>query len=274
MLSTKSRVCAAAPVTLASFTPADAPSVAGTMPSRSSSSASLEGPSVPSPAVGTLMTATDLSGLTSTVGSPLNRAGCLAVSSPSSSIAAVTEAAVTSLPSTTTSAETPSLGNASLTLLIVCTTAMSCGSDSSPASARCSPNAGIVSATSTPVATSAETSGRRSTRSTIRPQTFSLATRALTRPSSGTRPFSMRSPSFDSRAGRTVTEPSIAIATTTIVPVANEVKSAAPARYMPLIAVITVTPEISTARPEVAAAASSAASALRPAARSSRIRRM
>ena len=88
------------------------------------------------------------------------------------------------------------------------------------------------------------------------------------------RPFSILSPSFDSRAGRTVSEPIIATATTTIVPVANDVKSGSPPRYIPPIANITVQPEISTARPEVAAAASSAASGPRPAARSSRSRRM
>ena len=47
-----------------------------------------------------------------------------------------------------------------------------------------------------------------------------------------------------------------------------------PVRNMPAIAMITVMPEISTARPDVAAAMSSASSLLRPAARSSRSRRM
>jgi hypothetical protein len=42
----------------------------------------------------------------------------------------------------------------------------------------------------------------------------------LTLPSNGARPLSIFGPSFDSRAGRTVIDPSIAIATTTIVPVA------------------------------------------------------
>ena len=82
-----------------------------------------------------------------------------------------------------------------------------------------------------------------------------------------------RSPSFDSTAGRTVSEPITAIATTRIVPVANEVNVDAPARYMPDIAMITVTPETRTARPEVAAAAASAASGAFPRARSSRSRR-
>ena len=70
-----------------------------------------------------------------------------------------------------------------------------------------------------------------------------------------------------------MSDPSIATATTTIVPVANDVKVAAPAKYIPAIAIITVKPETSTARPDVAAAASMAASLSLPAARSSRTRR-
>lgn len=84
---------------------------------------------------------------------------------------------------------------------------------------------------------------------------------------------STRAPTFESTAGRTVSEPSIATATTANVPVANDVNVAAPARYIPAIEIITVTPETSTARPEVAAAASIAAFPARPAARSSRTRR-
>ena len=70
-----------------------------------------------------------------------------------------------------------------------------------------------------------------------------------------------------------MSDPSIATATTTMVPVANDVNVGAPAKYIPAMAIMTVKPETSTARPEVAAAASMAASLLRPAARSSRTRR-
>ena len=107
----------------------------------------------------------------------------------------------------------------------------------------------------------------------MRDQMPTWATRLRRRPSSGIRPFSVRSPSSDSRAGSTVSDPIIATATTAIVPVANDVNVDAPAKYIPAIAVITVMPETSTARPEVAAAASIAASLLAPAARSSRTRR-
>jgi hypothetical protein len=55
-----------------------------------------------------------------------------------------------------------------------------------------------------------------------------------------------------------------ATATTRIVPVANDWNVDAPARYIPAIAIITVKPEIITARPEVAAAAASEADSLRP----------
>ena len=65
----------------------------------------------------------------------------------------------------------------------------------------------------------------------------------------GTRPLFTRSPSFERIAGRTVSEPTTAMATTRIVPVANDRNVAAPPKYMPAIAAITVIPETSTARP-------------------------
>ena len=89
----------------------------------------------------------------------------------------------------------------------------------------------------------------------------------------GILPFSTLSPSFESSAGRTVTEPIIATKTTIIVPTEKDMNVLSPERNMPAIATITVMPETSTARPDVAAAASSAAPSLRPAARSSRSRR-
>ena len=65
----------------------------------------------------------------------------------------------------------------------------------------------------------------------------------------------------------------MATATTSMVPMPNEEKTALPDRNMPAIAVMTVMPEMSTARPDVAAAISSAASAERPLSRSSISRR-
>ena len=102
----------------------------------------------------------------------------------------------------------------------------------------------------------------------IRPSLLSR----LSRPTNGTRSRSTRSPSFERSAGSTVSEPSIAIATTIIVARPNEAKVASRVRKRPAIATITVRPETSTECPEVAAAASIAARSLRPAARSSRSR--
>ena len=96
----------------------------------------------------------------------------------------------------------------------------------------------------------------------------------LRRPVNGRRPLSIRSPSAASVAGTTVIEPTIATATTIIVPIANDEKTGWATTNMPDIATSTVSPEISTARPDVAAATASAALLLRPAARSSRMRRM
>ena len=50
------------------------------------------------------------------------------------------------------------------------------------------------------------------------------------RPMNGMRPLSIRSPSFDRTAGSTVTEPSIATATTRMVPVPNDSNVTLPVR--------------------------------------------
>ncbi len=63
------------------------------------------------------------------------------------------------------------------------------------------------------------------------------------------------------------------MATTMIVPVANEMNVALPVTYIPAIAIITVTPETSTALPDVDAAACRDTSSEFPAALSSRSRR-
>ena len=74
-------------------------------------------------------------------------------------------------------------------------------------------------------------------------------------------------------AGRTVSEPITATATTSTEPVPSEVNTTSPARYMPAIETITATPETTTACPEVAAAISTASIRPAPRARSSRSRR-
>ena len=165
-------------------------------------------------------------------------------------------------------------GNASVRRLYVFITGVFCGMALVPEFAVCRPSAGIDRATRRPPEIRAAASGRLRTRSSIQDQTRDSERAAMRLPRNGIRPRSTLSPSFDSIAGRTVSEPSIATPTTRIVPVAIELKPLSPVRYMPAIAAMTVKPETRTVRPEVAAAASRAASGVRPALRSSRSRRM
>ena len=134
------------------------------------------------------------------------------------------------------------------------------------------PSAGIASATSSPPASTSEMPGRRMTRPVSGGPEAGLARRAA--PAAENRdPALLHSVSEPAEhRGSTVSDANIAIATTRIVPLANEMNVLSPLMNMPAIATITVTPEIRTARPDVAAAASSAAVSLRPAARSSRSR--
>ena len=148
------------------------------------------------------------------------------------------------------------------------------GSASSPLSAVWRWSAGSARTTSTAAEATAEITGWRRTGFRIAPQKrlpSPLSRRSRCR--NGIRPFSTRSPSFESIAGSTVSEPIMAMPTTIIVPIANDMNVLSPESSMPAIAMITVMPEISTARPDVAAAASIEALSLRPARRSSRTRR-
>ena len=119
-----------------------------------------------------------------------------------------------------------------------------------------------------------EASGRRVTAPAIRAQAVRPAGRGRRRSARGRRPRSIRSPSSASIAGSTVSEPSTAIATTSIVARPIEMNTALPESSSPASATITVRPETRIARPTVADAASSAAAGPRPARRSSRSRRM
>ena len=141
-----------------------------------------------------------------------------------------------------------------------------------PGKAVCIPNAGRARRTRKPAEATAETSGRRSTRSRMAPQKRESPPFLLSRCTNGIFPFSTRSPSQERSAGSTVNEPATAMATTMIVPIAIEVQIAVPPKKSPASAMITVSPEMRTARPDVAAAASSAAAGPLPAARSSRSR--
>ena len=111
-------------------------------------------------------------------------------------------------------------------------TSMERGRPSMPESAVWIWNTGIASTTSTAPAASAETAAASGPGRAPSDQTRGSPVRRSGR-RKGTRPLFTRSPSLDRIAGRTVSEPSTEIATTRIVPVANEVKVAAPPKYMP-----------------------------------------
>ena len=262
--------CAVRPVTPASVF-GRVPSVAGMITSRNSASDSFEAASVPLPSIGTVMFATVASLLTATViGSyirPLASARC-----SNRPIALRTDGAFTFGACTTTLAGSAVPGNACCIRSYVLTTVSDFGNVSGPGVAMWSWSAGAASASMSPPAASADSTGRRRTRSTIAPQIRPSPSSRRSRPTSGTRSRSTPSPSFESKAGRTVSEPSTATATTRIVARPSEANVASPVRNMPAIATITVSPEMSTERPEVAAAAASAAWPLRPAARSWRSR--
>ena len=137
---------------------------------------------------------------------------------------------------------------------------MDLGKVSGAGVARCSWTAGIARATKAPPDTAAQSAGRRMTRSTMAPHMRPLPSSRRSRRTSGTRSRSTLSPSLESNAGSTVSEPSTAIATTAIVANAIEAKISLPVRNMPAIAVMTIRPETSTERPDVAAAASNCGS--------------
>ena len=171
-----------------------------------------------------------------------------------------------------TSAGVAPPGNAVWILSSAGTVAMLFGRASRPVWAVWMCSTGRASATRTAAEPIAVTSGwRRAGFSTMAQTRFSPRSRR-SRPMNGIRPRLTLSPSRESSAGRTVSEPSIATATTIMVAIPNERYVLSPENSIPAIATITVRPEMSTERPEVAAAASIAARVLLPAARSSRSR--
>ena len=93
-------------------------------------------------------------------------------------------------------------------------------------------------ASSTTTETTAEIAGRRSTRSRMADHTRDSVRAGRRRRRNGirTRPFSTCRPSSASIAGSAVSEPSIATATTMIVPTANDVDPLSPVRNCPAIA--------------------------------------
>src|SRR5918999_2756593 len=109
---------------------------------------------------------------------------------------------------------------------------MSFGSASAPGTTVFIPRAGSASATRIPAETTTEITGHRRTRSRIQPQARPPPGRCR-RWSRGTRALLTRSPRRDRRAGRTVSDPSTAIATTRIVAIAKEPNVLSPVRNIP-----------------------------------------
>ena len=140
----------------------------------------------------------------------------------------------------------------------------------------CMPSAGSAVATSSSAASPADTFGRASTRSSTQLHARERPPpRWRSRPRTGTRPFSVQpfSPSQESIAGRKVSEPMTATATTIIVPTPKEMNTAEPDRSIPAIEMSTMKPDTTIAWPDVAAAAARAASEPLPLSRSSISRR-
>ena len=188
-------------------------------------------------------------------------------------IAVFTAGAVTSEACRTTSAGVGAPGNAVITALYVFTIGSSRGMSVKLGSFVCIDSTGDAAASSTAPVSANATAGRRRTRSRTKLQKRDSPAACLRFPTYGMRPRSTRSPSFDSIAGRTVSDPSTEAATTSIVPIAMPVKMRLPAMNSPAIAMSTVQPEMRTACPDVAAARSSDALGSVPIARSSRSRR-
>jgi hypothetical protein len=132
--------------------------------------------------------------------------------------------------------------------------------------------AGIVSAKSAPAESATEIPGRRITGRRIAPHTRDSPVDALMRDRNGMRPLSMLVPRRCIRAGRTESEPTMATATTIIVPIPIDLNVGSPTTIIPATAISTVTPEMRTAWQEVRAVRSSASCGVWPRCRSSRSR--
>ena len=111
-----------------------------------------------------------------------------------------------------------------------------------PGSAVCSCSAGAAIASSSPPASTTETSGRRSTRSTIAPQIRPSPSSRRRRWTNGTRSRSTLSPSLESSAGSTVSDPSIGDGDHDHRGHPEGARSPSPAKSMPAMATITVAP--------------------------------
>ena len=180
------------------------------------SSAAYDLASLPLPSIGSSTTATRWFWLYSTL-MPLLMPSVCAARAFRSAIAPLTSGVVTSLAAMTTCSGASPPGNAFCIFDSVFMIGV-CGSCSMPEDAVCMPSAGIDSATRRPVASTAATSGRRITGRRMADHTRDSVRRCMRLPRNGIRPRSTPSPTFESMAGSTVIDPSIAIATTMIEP--------------------------------------------------------
>ena len=174
----------------------------------------------PFPAIGRVMFATVPASLTSTV-IGANARPLASARRFSSSIALCIAGVRTLGASATTFAGSAEPGNACCIRSYVLMTSSPFGNDSGPSAARRSCSAG-ASASKKAAASPAESAGRRRTRSTIAPQMRPSPSSRRRRETSGTRPLSTLSPSRESSAGSTVSDPSTATATTRIVASASD----------------------------------------------------
>ena len=198
----------------------------------------------------------------------------LAAAAPCSAVSAPANGAPVRLsPVTTTSAGAGPPGNAVRIWSSVRTTGTLSGNESMPGSCRCSVASGVARAISATAARPPSASGRRVTAVTTARQSRDGRAVACRRPRNGTRARSVALPSSDSSAGRKVSEPRTATATTIMVPIATPSKTWNPVTNSPAMHAITVRPAATMARPEVRAAVRSASWVVAPAARSSRTRR-
>ncbi len=169
---------------------------------------------------------------------------------------------------TTTSTSVFRLGNAAVSRCRVWVSAIEVGSEARLSEVSRMPSAGSASRASAPTEIASVRAGWVSDGRNTPDHSTGSRSCVVHRHSSGTRGRSIARPSATSIAGRTVSEPSTATATTRIDPVASDAKTTLPLTYRPSMASTTATPETQTLCPEVSAAISTASRVLRPARRS------
>ena len=192
------------------------PTVAGRILFRSVSSAAFETASVPLPSSGIVTRATVWDGLTSTSIGPCICPVAIACDFSSEIACCVAGESVFASIATIAGERSP-FENAFSIFFIVPTVGALFGIASNPLCAVWSCRTGAASTSRTPPEIAAATTGRRKTGVRIAFQNRFSPLSRRSRCRNGILPFSTLSPRRDSRAGNTVSEPSIAMPTTIIV---------------------------------------------------------